>query len=177
MSPASYLTAPPRDAASIVAPSGRKVRGYDGRNGASHLDFLAVSGRRGRRIDSRRRDPRAADLARLQALLAHHLVRDRRRPRVVGDDRGARRAARREVGAADRSARPPRAVAGRARGDPGSGVGRAVVAVLVPRSSAAQVTRVAAIDLGTNATRLLVADVEDGRVEEVQRRTTITKLG
>jgi exopolyphosphatase/guanosine-5'-triphosphate,3'-diphosphate pyrophosphatase len=39
------------------------------------------------------------------------------------------------------------------------------------------VTRVAAIDLGTNATRLLVADVEDGRVEEVQRRTAITKLG
>jgi exopolyphosphatase/guanosine-5'-triphosphate,3'-diphosphate pyrophosphatase len=39
------------------------------------------------------------------------------------------------------------------------------------------VTRVAAIDLGTNATRLLVADVEDGRVDEVQRRTTITKLG
>jgi exopolyphosphatase/guanosine-5'-triphosphate,3'-diphosphate pyrophosphatase len=39
------------------------------------------------------------------------------------------------------------------------------------------VTRVAAIDLGTNATRLLVADVEDGLVEEVQRRTTITKLG
>ena len=37
--------------------------------------------------------------------------------------------------------------------------------------------RVAAIDLGTNATRLLVADVEDGRLEEVQRRTTITKLG
>ena len=37
--------------------------------------------------------------------------------------------------------------------------------------------RVAAIDLGTNATRLLVADVEDGRVTEVQRRTTITKLG
>ncbi|HEV7640374.1 MAG TPA: hypothetical protein VGO39_05895 [Gaiellaceae bacterium] len=37
--------------------------------------------------------------------------------------------------------------------------------------------RVAAIDLGTNATRLLVADVEDGRVEEVQRRTKITKLG
>ena len=37
--------------------------------------------------------------------------------------------------------------------------------------------RVAAIDLGTNATRLLVADVEGGRVEEVQRRTTITKLG
>jgi len=39
------------------------------------------------------------------------------------------------------------------------------------------VTRVAAIDLGTNATRLLVADVNDGRVEDVVRRTRITRLG
>jgi len=39
------------------------------------------------------------------------------------------------------------------------------------------VTRVAAIDLGTNATRLLVADVADGNVEELVRRTRITKLG
>jgi exopolyphosphatase / guanosine-5'-triphosphate,3'-diphosphate pyrophosphatase len=39
------------------------------------------------------------------------------------------------------------------------------------------VTRVAAIDLGTNATRLLVADVEEGRVDELLRRTRITKLG
>ena len=38
-------------------------------------------------------------------------------------------------------------------------------------------TRVAAIDLGTNATRLLVADVEDGRVDEILRRTRITRLG
>lgn len=37
--------------------------------------------------------------------------------------------------------------------------------------------RVAAIDLGTNTTRLLVADVTDGRVDEVSRRTTITRLG
>ncbi len=37
--------------------------------------------------------------------------------------------------------------------------------------------RVAAIDLGTNSTRLLVADVEDGRLEEVVRRLTITRLG
>jgi exopolyphosphatase / guanosine-5'-triphosphate,3'-diphosphate pyrophosphatase len=38
-------------------------------------------------------------------------------------------------------------------------------------------TRVAAIDLGTNATRLLVADVDDGRVDEIVRRTRITRLG
>jgi exopolyphosphatase/guanosine-5'-triphosphate,3'-diphosphate pyrophosphatase len=39
------------------------------------------------------------------------------------------------------------------------------------------VTRVAAVDLGTNSTRLLVADVEDGTVEEVVRRTVVTRLG
>jgi exopolyphosphatase/guanosine-5'-triphosphate,3'-diphosphate pyrophosphatase len=39
------------------------------------------------------------------------------------------------------------------------------------------VTRVAAIDLGTNATRLLIADVEDGRATELVRRTRITRLG
>jgi exopolyphosphatase / guanosine-5'-triphosphate,3'-diphosphate pyrophosphatase len=37
--------------------------------------------------------------------------------------------------------------------------------------------RVAAVDIGTNTTRLLVADVEDGRVDEVVRRTAITRLG
>jgi exopolyphosphatase/guanosine-5'-triphosphate,3'-diphosphate pyrophosphatase len=37
--------------------------------------------------------------------------------------------------------------------------------------------RVAALDLGTNTTRLLVADVEDGHVSEVERRTEITRLG
>ena len=37
--------------------------------------------------------------------------------------------------------------------------------------------RVAAIDQGTNTTRLLVADVEDGRLSEVVRRTEITRLG
>jgi exopolyphosphatase/guanosine-5'-triphosphate,3'-diphosphate pyrophosphatase len=36
---------------------------------------------------------------------------------------------------------------------------------------------VAAIDQGTNTTRLLVADVEDGRVEELHRETRITRLG
>jgi exopolyphosphatase / guanosine-5'-triphosphate,3'-diphosphate pyrophosphatase len=37
--------------------------------------------------------------------------------------------------------------------------------------------RVAAIDLGTNSTRLLIADVEDGRLTEVERLLTITRLG
>ena len=37
--------------------------------------------------------------------------------------------------------------------------------------------RVAVIDIGTNTTRLLVADVLDGHVTEVDRRTEITRLG
>jgi len=37
--------------------------------------------------------------------------------------------------------------------------------------------RVAGVDLGTNTTRLLVADVNDGRLEEVHRETRITRLG
>jgi exopolyphosphatase/guanosine-5'-triphosphate,3'-diphosphate pyrophosphatase len=36
---------------------------------------------------------------------------------------------------------------------------------------------VAAVDLGTNTTRLLVADVDDGSVEELHRETRITRLG
>jgi exopolyphosphatase/guanosine-5'-triphosphate,3'-diphosphate pyrophosphatase len=38
-------------------------------------------------------------------------------------------------------------------------------------------TRMAVVDLGTNTTRLLVADVDDGRVNELDRRTAITRLG
>ena len=37
--------------------------------------------------------------------------------------------------------------------------------------------RVASVDLGTNSTRLLVADVEDGRLHDVVRRLKITRLG
>ena len=37
--------------------------------------------------------------------------------------------------------------------------------------------RVAAIDQGTNTTRLLVADVDDGQIDEVAKRTRITRLG
>jgi exopolyphosphatase/guanosine-5'-triphosphate,3'-diphosphate pyrophosphatase len=38
-------------------------------------------------------------------------------------------------------------------------------------------SRVAAVDLGTNSTRLLVADVDDGRISDVARETRITRLG
>ena len=37
--------------------------------------------------------------------------------------------------------------------------------------------RVAVVDLGTNSTRLLVADVEDGRLREVVRESRVTRLG
>jgi exopolyphosphatase/guanosine-5'-triphosphate,3'-diphosphate pyrophosphatase len=37
--------------------------------------------------------------------------------------------------------------------------------------------RAGVVDLGTNSTRLLVADVEDGRVNEVARRSEVTRLG
>jgi exopolyphosphatase/guanosine-5'-triphosphate,3'-diphosphate pyrophosphatase len=37
--------------------------------------------------------------------------------------------------------------------------------------------RVAVVDVGTNSTRLLVADVADSRVRELDRRTIVTRLG
>jgi exopolyphosphatase / guanosine-5'-triphosphate,3'-diphosphate pyrophosphatase len=37
--------------------------------------------------------------------------------------------------------------------------------------------RVAVVDVGTNSARLLVADVADGRVSPVERRSTVTRLG
>ena len=37
--------------------------------------------------------------------------------------------------------------------------------------------RVAVIDIGTNSTRLLVADIDGGRVRELERRSTVTRLG
>jgi exopolyphosphatase / guanosine-5'-triphosphate,3'-diphosphate pyrophosphatase len=39
------------------------------------------------------------------------------------------------------------------------------------------VTRVAAVDIGTNTTRLLVADVVDGRLDELARDSVVTRLG
>jgi exopolyphosphatase / guanosine-5'-triphosphate,3'-diphosphate pyrophosphatase len=39
------------------------------------------------------------------------------------------------------------------------------------------VARVAAIDIGTNTTRLLVADVDGGRIGDIERESRITRLG
>ena len=36
---------------------------------------------------------------------------------------------------------------------------------------------IAVVDLGTNSTRLLVADVRDGRVRELERQSIVTRLG
>ncbi len=38
-------------------------------------------------------------------------------------------------------------------------------------------SRVAAVDLGTNSTRLLVADVDDGCISDLARETRVTRLG
>lgn len=37
--------------------------------------------------------------------------------------------------------------------------------------------RVAVVDIGTNSTRLLIADVGDGTVTELDRRSIVTRLG
>jgi exopolyphosphatase/guanosine-5'-triphosphate,3'-diphosphate pyrophosphatase len=39
------------------------------------------------------------------------------------------------------------------------------------------VTRVAAVDIGTNSTRLLVADIGSGRIQDVERESRVTRLG
>jgi exopolyphosphatase/guanosine-5'-triphosphate,3'-diphosphate pyrophosphatase len=42
---------------------------------------------------------------------------------------------------------------------------------------ASEAQRVAVIDIGTNSTRLLIADVGDGGVEKLERRSRVTRLG
>jgi exopolyphosphatase/guanosine-5'-triphosphate,3'-diphosphate pyrophosphatase len=39
------------------------------------------------------------------------------------------------------------------------------------------VSRVAVVDIGTNSTRLLVAEVDDGAITELQRESIVTRLG
>ena len=60
-------------------------------------------------------------------------------------------------------------------------VGRWVAAALADEASGPRDARVAAVDIGTNSVRLLVADVDgpghDARLTTVDRRTRITRLG
>jgi exopolyphosphatase/guanosine-5'-triphosphate,3'-diphosphate pyrophosphatase len=51
------------------------------------------------------------------------------------------------------------------------------MANVIGGSAGAPKLRVAVVDIGTNSTRLLIADVGDGRVDEVERRTSVTNMG
>ena len=45
------------------------------------------------------------------------------------------------------------------------------------RIQSRRMSRVAAVDLGTNSTRLLVAEVDSGRISDLARETRVTRLG
>src|ERR1044072_5139669 len=103
MSPASYLTAPPRVATTIVAPCDRLLD----RAGR------APRGRRGR--DRIRGAARALDVAPREAHRARLLGRVAALRRRVGSDPGAAGPLRRVRGATRRGSRTPGDVAGTAR--------------------------------------------------------------
>ena len=161
MSPASYLTAPPRVAADRVAPlpcrdlaavtlfsrcsswsSRSSARGVVRRLCAGCACAAALKAFDRGALSARRHGVDGAPPPSAEANAARALRPDR------AADRG-RRAACRPRSPGWPSCAAPRARSAR-RVDGG------------PRRGPAQVTRVAAIDLGTNSTRLLVADV-DGR--------------
>src|SRR5215208_6279070 len=54
---------------------------------------------------------------------------------------------------------------------------RAIEGRATPGACTLPCVPVAVIDIGTNTTRLLVAEIEDGQVVELERRTAITRLG
>ena len=158
MSPASYLTAPPRVATGSIPPGGRAFLGCAG-----------VFARRFVRRARSRRAPRMAALARV------HLVRSRNRrgPRPAGGGRRPARGARGELDRAGRRAERPRSSGSACRngacGSCGPRPAKSPTRSARRSCSRRRMTRVGAIDLGTNSTRLLVADVDDGRIDEVGR--------
>src|SRR3954447_24719146 len=170
MSPASYLTAPPRVAAVDCITADL----YDPRGVLASLRLLPR--RRGRldRLCSRARVAALEDGARSREDGAG---RRRAGHGLCGDGRGTRRLARRRHRPSVGGDHAPAGIARGARGDRGGSLRAAEAALVGPRPGAAQVTRVAAIDLGTNATRLLVADISNGDMTELVRRTRITRLG
>src|SRR4051794_25575101 len=172
MSPASYLTAPPRGVAPIVAAPLRWSRCGTGRSGARSSSLFwrelrlscclrCVCGRRGE--TSGRDAPGRLEPAR--RLLPEG--RGRRGEGRCGErhDGRARDERRAPPGLAGATRRPAR---GARRGD---GYRRAG-----GRLPPLQVI-VAAVDLGSNTTRLLVGRVEGGRLDELPRETRIPALG
>src|SRR5690242_11670183 len=157
MSPASYLTAPPRVAASMIAPPGiERCRRYDARHAASGLVFARILRGRAHRLRCLRNRARAPHVARCTGALRRGRARARphlARRRTRGGARGlavreqrAALARGRAAPAVDRPARDPER-----RREPGTRDARPAP------PPPPQMTRVAAIDLGTNATRLLIA--------------------
>src|SRR5581483_1369068 len=102
-------------------------------------------------------------------------ARHERRPRRRLGRRAADVAGRRRARALHARARPPAGIARRGEGDRRGGRRRADRAARARLP--APVTRVAAVDLGTNTTRLLLANVADGNVDAKLRVALITRLG
>src|SRR6188508_1425244 len=172
--PASYANLP-----GILDPK----RPTDGSGGAAGT----IAGRHGARVLPRR----------ARARTRRHGVRLRQGLRTVPNREGDRPTVHRRAREIRGAERPDRAAARRGRrlqpetpagaraaaglAGPAAGPARRPRALAGARALAARlpppVTRVAAVDLGTNSTRLLVADVHGDRLEEVVRRLTITKLG
>ncbi len=102
-------------------------------------------------------------------------ARSRSAPRARSSSSPRPSARRPDLAGRDRApARLTRAAAGPARLARARAAARTRWLRVVPPRA---MTRVAAVDLGTNSTRLLVADVDGDVLEEVARRLTITRLG
>src|SRR5918996_342172 len=170
MSPASYLTAPPRGANGRIPKA--RLRSVHALVDVDRDRLLCRRLRRRRRRRSRGHPtdapapvPSRGDDGRVRG--------------VDGQGRGARAARHdrrgepREARGAPRSSGP---LARKAR-RPHLGPPRCHQGPDELPERAAQVTRVGVVDLGTNSTRLLVADVENGTVRELERRLEITRLG
>src|SRR6266851_1396944 len=174
MSPASYLAAPPRVAGRNCSTG--FLHGYDPRR-VELGDLRGADPRFFGRFRGRRDCPRAGP----PRVAGSEAAAPRDRPRAQsprGPRRGYGRHARRRD--RQREARGEPLAPARRPGplrDPAPGDRRGGRPVPTRRLGLPTPVRVAAVDLGTNTTRLLVADVADGRVDEVHRETRITRLG
>src|SRR5436305_3670750 len=168
MSPTSYRTAPPRVVSRILpqrlgtvppcaAAPGHRLAGRRARAGGlgGHARLAAVEAR------------------------ASHPARGRSAAgrRAAAGAAGPHRRARAQAAAADGGARAAATVDGRVHGAVERRKRRPPAGGRRPRLLHQVTARVAAVDIGSNSTRLLVADVEDGTLREVERLLEITRLG